>query len=57
MTRLVRSDQAPIIAVRNFTAAYDGNVLLENLSFDVYPGEVFVILEGPAAARARCSNT
>lgn len=52
MTRLVRSDQAPIIAVRNFTAAYDGNVLLENLSFDVYPGEVFVILGGSGCGKS-----
>jgi phospholipid/cholesterol/gamma-HCH transport system ATP-binding protein len=38
------SDRTPIIRVANVTAAYDGTVLLNDLSFDVYPGEVFVIL-------------
>lgn len=37
-------EQTPMIQVRYFTAAYDGTVLLDDLSFDVYPGEVFVIL-------------
>ena len=38
------SSQVPIITVQHFTAAYDGRVLLQDLSFDVYPGEVLVIL-------------
>jgi phospholipid/cholesterol/gamma-HCH transport system ATP-binding protein len=46
------SDRHPIIAVRHFTAAYDGDVLLEDLSFDVYPGEVFVILGGSGSGKS-----
>ena len=39
-----QSDRMPIIQVTHVTAAYNGTVLLDDLSFDVYPGEVFVIL-------------
>ena len=39
------SERTPIIQVTHVTSAYhDGTVLLDDLSFDVYPGEVFVIL-------------
>jgi len=51
-TRMDFSDRHPIIAVRHFTAAYDGDVLLEDLSFDVYPGEVFVILGGSGSGKS-----
>ena len=44
MSRIEPSNRVPIIAVRHFTAAYDDSVLLEDLSFDIFPGEVFVIL-------------
>src|SRR5262249_61087222 len=33
-----------IIRVENFTAAYDGEVVLENLNFEVFTGEIFSIL-------------
>lgn len=52
MPAVDRSNQAPIIEVRHFTAAYEDNVLLENLSFDVYPGEVFVILGGSGSGKS-----
>lgn len=45
-------EQTPIIQVRHFTAAYDGAVLLDDLSFDVYPGEVFVILGGSGSGKS-----
>src|SRR5262245_17881171 len=38
------SDRVPIIQVTHVTTAYDGTVLLDDLSFDVYPAEVFAIL-------------
>ena len=44
MSRMALPNREPIIAVRHFTAAYDDRVLLQDLSFDVYPGEVLVIL-------------
>ena len=52
MTHLHGSARTPIIEVRHFTAAYDGNVLLENLSFDVLAGEVFVILGGSGCGKS-----
>lgn len=42
----------PIIRVKQFTAAYDGVVLLNDLSFDVYGGEVFVILGGSGCGKS-----
>src|SRR6185312_6008132 len=43
---------APVIVVRHFTAAYHGNVVLDDLSFDVYAGEVFVILGGSGSGKS-----
>lgn len=45
-------DKEPIIRVENFTAAYAGNVIIDNISFDVYPGEVFVILGGSGCGKS-----
>jgi phospholipid/cholesterol/gamma-HCH transport system ATP-binding protein len=45
-------DKDPIIKVENFTAAYAGNVIIDNISFDVYPGEVFVILGGSGCGKS-----
>ena len=39
-----RSDA--IIEVRNFTAAFGDRVILQDISFDVQRGEIFVILGG-----------
>lgn len=44
--------QLPIIAVRHLTAGYDGQILLSDLSFDIYPGEVFVILGGSGCGKS-----
>jgi len=42
----------PIIEVRNLTAAYDGNVVIDDISFDVYEGEIFVILGGSGSGKS-----
>ena len=42
----------PIIRVENFTAAYDGTVVIDDISFEVNPGEVFVILGGSGSGKS-----
>ena len=46
------SDQRPIIQVSHLTAAYDGMVLLDDLSFDVHPAEVFGILGSSGSGKS-----
>lgn len=45
-------ERTPIIRVMHLTAGYDGTVLLDDLSFNVYPGEVFVILGGSGSGKS-----
>lgn len=42
----------PIIKVENFRAEYQGNVVLKDIDFDVYPGEIFVILGGSGCGKS-----
>jgi phospholipid/cholesterol/gamma-HCH transport system ATP-binding protein len=42
----------PIIRVEDFTAGYDGNVLLHDINFTVNRGEVFVILGGSGCGKS-----
>ncbi|MCC6741986.1 MAG: ATP-binding cassette domain-containing protein [Planctomycetia bacterium] len=42
----------PLIRVENFTAAYDGAVIIDDITFDVLPGEVFVILGGSGCGKS-----
>ncbi|MEX0806558.1 MAG: ABC transporter ATP-binding protein [Candidatus Binatia bacterium] len=48
----MKQEQSEIIRVRNFTAAYNGQVVLDHLSFDVRAGEVFVILGGSGSGKS-----
>lgn len=42
----------PVISVRNFTCGYDDIPVVENISFDVFKGEVFVILGGSGCGKS-----
>ena len=42
----------PIIRVENLTAAYDGQVIIDDITFEVLPGEVFVILGGSGCGKS-----
>ena len=41
----------PLIRVENLTAGYEDTVILDDISFEVYPGEVFVILGGSGCGK------
>jgi len=41
-----------IIEVKNFTAKYGDNVIIDNISFKVYKGEIFVILGGSGCGKS-----
>lgn len=38
------TERKPVIAVEGLSARYDGDVILKDVSFEVYPGEVFIIM-------------
>lgn len=44
--------QDTIIQVENLTVGYDGEIVLENISFDVMRGEVFVVLGGSGCGKS-----
>jgi len=45
------SEREVIIRVEDFTAAYDGQVILAHVNFEVYAGEVFIILGGSGCGK------
>ena len=44
--------QEPIIRVENLTAAYGETVIIDNISFDICKGEIFVILGGSGCGKS-----
>lgn len=44
-------ENQPIIQVTDLTAGYDDDIILENVTFDVNPGEVFIILGGSGCGK------
>ena len=47
-----QSGREAIIRVENFKAAYDGQVILDRINFEVYAGEVFAILGGSGSGKS-----
>jgi phospholipid/cholesterol/gamma-HCH transport system ATP-binding protein len=47
-----KSDRKPIIVVENLTAAFEGDTIFQNVSFEVYEGEIFVILGGSGCGKS-----
>jgi phospholipid/cholesterol/gamma-HCH transport system ATP-binding protein len=45
-------DKKPIIKVENFTAAFGDNVVIDDISFDVYEGERFIVLGGSGCGKS-----
>jgi len=44
-------DKRPIIKVENFTAAFGDIVIIDDISFDVYEGERFIVLGGSGCGK------
>jgi phospholipid/cholesterol/gamma-HCH transport system ATP-binding protein len=49
---VVVSEQTPVIVVAGLTARFGDDVILENVSFQVYPGEILVILGGSGCGKS-----
>ncbi len=45
-------DKKPIIKVENFTAAFGDNVVIDDISFDVYEVERFIVLGGSGCGKS-----
>ena len=46
------AEREAIIRVENFTAAYDGQVVLEDVNFEVFTGEIFCILGSSGSGKS-----
>src|SRR4029450_12604074 len=46
------AEREAIIRVENFTAAYDGQVVLEDLNFEIFTGEIFCILGSSGSGKS-----
>jgi phospholipid/cholesterol/gamma-HCH transport system ATP-binding protein len=48
----VVSDNNPVIMVKGLTARFGDDVILENVSFEVFPGEILVVLGGSGCGKS-----
>ncbi|MDR4499517.1 MAG: ATP-binding cassette domain-containing protein [Candidatus Scalindua sp.] len=48
----MNTEQETIIRVENLTVAYDETVIIDNISFEVHRGEVFIILGGSGCGKS-----
>lgn len=46
------TEDRPLIQVQHVTAAYDGSVVIDDVSFEVYRGEIFAILGGSGSGKS-----
>ncbi|EGB16642.1 ABC transporter related protein [Pseudodesulfovibrio mercurii] len=46
------ADNTPVISVRNLTCGYDGVVIVNDVTFDINRGEVFIILGGSGCGKS-----
>lgn len=42
----------PIVEVKNLSVVYDRRTILENINFEIYPGEIFVIVGGSGCGKS-----
>ncbi len=47
-----RTDKTPVISVEHLTARFGSNTIFENVSFEVYRGEIFVVLGGSGCGKS-----
>lgn len=45
-------ESTPIIQVRDLTVIFGSQLILDHISFDIYPGEIFVILGGSGCGKS-----
>ncbi|MFO7559834.1 MAG: ATP-binding cassette domain-containing protein [Desulfobacterales bacterium] len=48
----MKTARNPLIQVENFSAAYDGEVIIDAISFEIYAGEVFAILGASGSGKS-----
>ncbi len=50
--KTVNTDREPLITVEDLSAGYEELLILQNINFSVYPGEVFVVLGGSGCGKS-----
>lgn len=49
-------NKSPIISVRDLKAFYGDRLILDSISFDVYPGEIFLVIGGSGCGKTTLMN-